>query len=279
MKAIVLAATLIWLTLSPSHAAGVLPGRSAHDLVEEGNKLFAQSDYEGALKKYLEAQALEPNAPELHFNIGDVQFGKGKFDEAGAEFRRVLEKSKDKRLIPALAYNLATAAAKQGQTERAIELYKAAVKLDPKDVEARHNLGVLLAQKEQQKQQQGDKKEDDQKSQPQQQPTSSSQGQQQPTSSAQQQEPDKKEQGQQQPKDPKKDGEQKPESAAPKEPGKDDQKPQGAAPSGGKEIPKGAIAREQAERLLDLLKEEEKKGMFMREPKAKGEEPDPEKDW
>lgn len=266
-------------------AADALPGgKSAGAIVAEGNQLYAQGDFEGALKKYLEAQTLAPNAPELHFNIGDVHFGKGKYDEAASEFRRVLQKG-DRKLLQPLAYNLATAAMKQGKFDQAVELYKTAIKLDPKDLEARHNLGVLLEmmrqqQEKKQDQQQQDKQDQkEQKDQQQQQQQGKDSQQQQAQSPPPPKEGDKKDQQDaskpDQQKDPKKPEQQQQAQASKPE----DQKKDGNQPPPGEPGKiEGMIPREQAERLLELLKDEEKNSVFLFQPKHT-DEPDPEKDW
>ncbi|MBI4870155.1 MAG: tetratricopeptide repeat protein [Candidatus Riflebacteria bacterium] len=274
-KALAVLGLLAWL--AAASAAAVLPGQTAADLVAEGNELFKKGDLEGALKKYTEAQALKPDAPELRFNIGDVKYSKGQFDEAAAEFRH-LAQSGHPKLLPPVAYNLATAMAKQQQLDRAIELYKKAIQLDPKDPEARYNLGVLLeAQKQQQQQQQQSGQQKDQKDQKAQ--KDQKQGEQGKDPEKQQaskpEEGKEKEQKAQQPQPPK---EQKPEqqAAAGQKQDEKDKKDQDKKPSSAIQ---GAIPREQAERLLDLLKEEEKQGAFLGEPGRRPDEPEPEKDW
>ncbi len=269
-------------------AADALPGgKSAGAIVAEGNQLYAQGDFEGALKKYLEAQTLAPNAPELHFNIGDVHFGKGKYDEASSEFRRVLQKG-DRKLLQPLAYNLATAAMKQGKFDQAVDLYKTAIKLDPKDLEARHNLGVLLEmmrqqQEKKQDQQQQDKqdKQDqkEQKDQQQQQQQGKDSQQQQAQSPPPPKEGDKKDQQDASKPDQQKD-QKKPEQQQEAQASKpEDQKKDGNQPPPGEPGKiEGMIPREQAERLLELLKDEEKNSVFLFQPKHT-DEPDPEKDW
>ncbi len=274
------------LAAGPARAE-LLPGKSASDLVTEGNEHFKKGDLEEALKRYLAAQSQHPNAPELHFNIGDVEFGKGKFDNAAMEFRRVVQNS-DRRLLPQAAYNLGTAMAQDKKTEKAIQLYKAAIKLDPNDVEARHNLGVLLEQQKQQQQQDGQ----DEKNQKQDQKDEKNQKQDQKQQQKPQDQKDKKQnerQGQagQKPEDKKpEDQKQGQQAQKPPEPKKDEQ--QGQASRGEKsdkppekkgEQIQGAIPREQAERLLDLLKDEEKQGMFIHQAPKPQEEADPEKDW
>lgn len=267
--------------------AELLPGTSASDLVAEGNEHFKKGDLEEALKRYLAAQSQHPNAPELHFNIGDVEFGKGKFDNAALEFRRVVQNS-DRRLLPQAAYNLGTAMAQDKKTEKAIQLYKAAIKLDPNDVEARHNLGVLLDQQKQQQQGgQDQKQQQDQKDEKNQKQDQRDQQQQQQQDQKDNKPDQKQGQAGQKPEDKKpEDKKQGQQAQKPPEPKKDEQ--QGQASQGEKtdkppekkgEQIQGAIPREQAERLLDLLKDEEKQGMFIHQAPKPPEEADPEKDW
>ena len=42
--------------------------------VEQGNEHFDRAEFQEALKAYQEAQTDRPDAPELHFNLGDALY-------------------------------------------------------------------------------------------------------------------------------------------------------------------------------------------------------------
>jgi len=136
----------------------------------EGNGLYEQKKFDEALKKYFDAQASRPGAPELHYNIGNVLFRKKEFDKAVEEYLRA-QTSSDPVLSEAALFNRGNALAMQGKLEDAIQAYVQALRAKPDDTDAKRNLELALRLLEQQKkkqpqqQQQQDKNQDQNKNQ------------------------------------------------------------------------------------------------------------------
>ena len=127
----------------------------------EGNRLYEQRKYDEALKKYVDAQATRPGAPELHYNIGNVLFRRKEYDKAVEEYRRA-QAAADPVLSQAATFNRGNALLMQGQPEEAIQAYVQALRSRPDDTDAKRNLEIalrLLEQKKKQQQQQ-DKPQD-----------------------------------------------------------------------------------------------------------------------
>jgi Ca-activated chloride channel family protein len=119
----------------------------------EGNRLYEQKRYDEALRKYTDAQALKPAAPELHYNIGNVLFRKGEIDKAIEEYLRS-QSAADVRLKEAATYNRGNALMQKGKAQDAVNAYVQALRLDPTDADAKRNLELALRLLQQQKQQQ-----------------------------------------------------------------------------------------------------------------------------
>ncbi|HZN04764.1 MAG TPA: VWA domain-containing protein [Candidatus Polarisedimenticolia bacterium] len=139
----------------------------------EGNQKYEQKKYDEALRLYTDAQALKPSAPELHYNIGNVLFRKGEFDKAIEEYLRA-QSAASPGLRQAAVYNQGNAHLQQGKLQDAVNAYVQALRLDPKDQEAKRNLELALRlleeqkkqqQQQQQQQQPQDKKDQEQKQQ------------------------------------------------------------------------------------------------------------------
>ncbi|MEO0115107.1 MAG: tetratricopeptide repeat protein [candidate division WOR-3 bacterium] len=187
-------------------------------LMRKGNGLYRQEKYEDALKSYRAAQVLEPDNPDIRFNLGAALYKLNKYSEALPEWQLALV-SKNKKTKAAATYNMGNASFKSGELESAINFYKLSLSINPNDWQAKQNLEFALKIKEElQKQQKQDTTKQKQK-----------QEQQQPQSQPQMQ-------------------------------------PQ-----------KGAMSKEEAQRILEALKNKEKEA----QEQAKRVKPkiDVEKDW
>ena len=235
------AAALLVLLLAAAPAAA-----SAASLVENGNRAFQEGRYDEALRLYTEAQVEAPDAPEIHLNIGNVLFRKGEYAKAREEYRRAWTAG-ERSLAGAARYNSGTSSLSAGEYRDAVTDYHEALKMDPEDADARRNLELALMRlKEQQPPKGGPPKENQQE------------GRQQSPSAS---DPN---QGPQQP-------ERKDESAGSRE------SPRGG--EGEQRAPSAADrkARQEAERILDALRSEDRPRIDPREQRHRDRPP--EKDW
>ncbi len=127
--------------------------------VIEGNKLYHQGLFAQALKKYGEAIERHPDVPEIYFNMADVYLRLGENVKADAAWAKYLALTPDLKKQSQTLFNLANSALEAGDAEKAVELYKEALRRDSGNQDAKWNLEALKqAQKEQQQQQQDSKK-------------------------------------------------------------------------------------------------------------------------
>ena len=128
----------------------------------EGNRLYEERQYDDALKLYTDAQARLPNAPELHYNIGNVLFRKSQFDKAAEEYRKA-ESAADPVLAQRATYNRGNALLMQRRPKEAVQAYVQALRARPDDADAKRNLELALRMMQQQeKEQQKEPKDQDQ---------------------------------------------------------------------------------------------------------------------
>jgi len=134
----------------------ILAGSAYSDigsLMRKGNGLYRRDKYEDAFKAYQEAQVLEPDNPDIRFNIGSALYKLNKFSEAMPEWQLSLV-SKNKKTKAAGTYNMGNASFKSGQLEPAINFYKLSLGINPNDMPAKQNLEFALKVKEELKKQQ-----------------------------------------------------------------------------------------------------------------------------
>jgi len=207
------------IVVVPTLAIGQ-PGRRQ---VREGNRLFAQEKYDEANNRYRDALTQNPESPIVHFNIGDALYKKRHYEEAIQAYQKAMNAADDVLLQSKAYYNIGNSLYKLGRLPESILAYKKALELNPNDEEAKYNLEYVRAKLKQESQKQP------LQSQPQ---TSQSPDQQnQPGENKDHQKPNQDKQEQQQ----------------------QEQKQQPA--EGGR---RGEISKEDAERILDALKNDEK---------------------
>ncbi|MBL0057755.1 MAG: VWA domain-containing protein [Elusimicrobia bacterium] len=112
-----------------------------------------------------------PDDPEARFNLGHALYIEGSYAAAAEAYEKTAEAVADPRSKAAVLYDAGNAYYRQGKLDQAMEKYKQALRLNPADVDAKHNLELSKKLDKQQKEQQkknGKPKDDksDQKPQP-----------------------------------------------------------------------------------------------------------------
>jgi tetratricopeptide (TPR) repeat protein len=222
-----------------------------HKQVKEGNELYSQEKYDEANNKYRDALLENPESPIIHFNIGDVLYKKKNYEEAIKSFDKSTS-SDDVLLQSKSYYNLGNTLYRMGKLPESIQMYKKALELNPDDEDAKYNLEYVRAKI----------KNEAEKQPAQNQPQSSGQQEQQ---SAPNQNQDEQNQDQQ-----KQEEQQQPESSEDQQQ-QQEQMQQQAAPA-------QEISKEDAERILDALKNEEEDLLQQQKAKTQGR-PFRGKDW
>ena len=225
-------------------------------------KSFTEAEvrYKKAIKtkdeKYLEAE----------FNLGDALFKQGRYDDARQKFESIIEDPKTPPTIKGYAhFNIGNAHLQEfaqdpqenkDKIDESIESYKQALRMNPKDANARFNLEFArnLKQKQQQQQQQQQQDQDQNKEEKEDQ----KQDQNKDKEQEQNKDKDKEQKGENQEKDNKQE--------------KEEEK--------GQEEKKDEISKEEAERLLKALEnKEEELQEDRKDQKVKGGRVIIEKDW
>jgi tetratricopeptide (TPR) repeat protein len=127
--------------------------------VEQGNERMKAGKAEDALGFYDKAVAKLPNDPGAHFDRGAALYALSRFEEAGQEFLRATE-AKDGALKASAFYNLGNAFFKKDKFKEAIEAYKRAMTLDPRDARPKWNLEIALKKQKDEEQKKKDKDKD-----------------------------------------------------------------------------------------------------------------------
>lgn len=144
MQRIVLGAFLLSVAIALAACGSTVASNN-----RQGNRLYRQGQYDEALSAYQKAQAEQPDLAELHYNVGNTLHRKEDYQGAATETLQGLSKA-DPDLRARAYYNLGNSFYRQGQFAEAIAAYKEALKLNPDDQDAKHNLELAQQQLEKQ---------------------------------------------------------------------------------------------------------------------------------
>jgi tetratricopeptide (TPR) repeat protein len=113
---------------------------------KQGAELYREGKLDEALTSFTQAQVDSPDAPEIHYNIGNVHYRKEEMEKSVEEYRASLRGEKEVQQ-PA-HYNVGNVHYKKQDFPSAVQSYKQALKINPNDIEARQNLELALQQSE-----------------------------------------------------------------------------------------------------------------------------------
>lgn len=269
----------------------------------EGNELYKKKQYAEAESLYVRGGKHEPDVFTSAFNLGDALYRQGKYDQARQQFDMLTQSPVSADSLALVHHNIGNCYLQQKQYQPAIDAYKKALRLNPADEESRYNLAYaqkMLKQQQQkqqqnQKQQSNDKKKDDEKN-------KNEQDEQQKKKDELEKKKKELEKEQQQKNQQKQDNKQKQRDPATPEPErqkleKENQKIDQRLDEIEKELekinqqlremqgqpqpkPESEIKKDEARRILEALKNEEKKTREKLDKKSKNSSyPETDKDW
>lgn len=116
-----------------------------------GNQRFADRAYNEAIAAYRRAQLEDPDLAEPYYNAANAYNRQAQLGAALSQAQQAL-KTADPALAAGTLYNLGNAFFDAQQWPEAITTYKSALRIDPDDRDAKHNLELALQRHEEQQQ-------------------------------------------------------------------------------------------------------------------------------
>lgn len=210
--------------------------------IRRGNTAYNNKKYKDAEIDYKSALGKDSKNFAANYNLGNAYYKQGNNEEAAKQFIQAIGNTKDPLKQSKAYYNLGNAYLNQEKYQESVDAYKMALRQNPNDEDARYNLAYALTKLKAQQNQNKNQQQKNQDQQKQQQ---------------QQQQQQNKNQDQ------KKDQQQK----------QDQQQGQEKKPTQPK------ISKEEAERMLQALKNQEQKLQKKNAKKFEGPVRNAEKDW
>lgn len=126
--------------------------------IVEGNSEYKAGRFHNAESAYKKSVEKAPQQFTGNYNLGNALYRQNKFEEASQQYLNATANNNVNELQSKAMYNMGNALLKNEKYAESIEAYKKALRLNPKDEDARYNLAY--AQKKLQQQQQQDQNKD-----------------------------------------------------------------------------------------------------------------------
>ena len=124
------------LLFSPAYN---LYAQSDRAKVKEANEFYNSQRYEEALNLYRDAALENPESAEIHYNIGNTLYMQGKYEEAIREYNKVLT-AENTDLHFRSYYNMGNTLYRMEELEKSILSYTQSLRVNPDDLDSKYNL-------------------------------------------------------------------------------------------------------------------------------------------
>ena len=145
--------------------SATLNAQTDKKFIRKGNREYEKNKFSDSEISYRKAIDKNKLSPDAVFNVGDALYKQNKYEEAGKQFIENANQSDNKMKKSSGLFNLGNSMLKANKLEESIDAYKNSLKLNPANNEAKYNLSYaqdLLRQQQQQQKQQQDKDKQDQ---------------------------------------------------------------------------------------------------------------------
>ena len=142
---------LLILTLVTGTLASIL-GACAAEVVQHnnaGNDRYSDGAYDSAISEYHQAQLSDPDRAEPYYNAANAHNRQAQLDASKSQAQQAL-KNAGPDLAAKTWYNLGNTLFDTGAWPEAVSAYQEALRIDPNDLDAKHNHELALKEIEQQ---------------------------------------------------------------------------------------------------------------------------------
>jgi len=143
-----------------------LYSQELRELINDGVDHYKDNKFSDAEVKFKKGLEKAPENFVPNFNLGDAYYKQGRYDEAIKSFQSALIGTENNNFKSRVYHNIGNSLLKSQKVKESIEAYKNALKLNPNDQDTKYNLSYalsLLNNQNNQQQQNKDQQNQDQK--------------------------------------------------------------------------------------------------------------------
>jgi Ca-activated chloride channel homolog len=113
-------------------------------MIRMGNADYKKGKYQEAEKDYRKALGSNPASGNATYNLANSLYKQKQYEAAAREYEQLTGKETDKEKLSRYFYNLGNTLYQNKKYEESIQAYKNALRNNPKDMDAKHNLQMAL---------------------------------------------------------------------------------------------------------------------------------------
>jgi Ca-activated chloride channel homolog len=122
----------------------ILMAQNEHRSLVEGNSLYKEKDYVKSAAEYEKAIQVNKSSVKANYNLANSLYEKNNFEKAIGHYITAIENTDDDKIKAKAYHNLGNAYVRREQLKEACDAYKSSLRLNPGDVETKHNLAQTL---------------------------------------------------------------------------------------------------------------------------------------
>ncbi len=139
--------------------SSILFAQSERSHIRDGNSAYKDRKYSDAEVSYKKALEKNKNLLEGSFNLGDALYKQDRYSEAAEQYQAAAAKATDNETKAMALHNLGNTLLQDKKIAESIGAYKEALKLNPKDLDTKYNYEYAKRMLLQQQQQQQQQKQ------------------------------------------------------------------------------------------------------------------------
>lgn len=112
--------------------------------IHKGNQLYQQKKYADAEESYRKSLTKGGQTLPANFNLADALYKQKKFDNAAQKFTEIAGSARDKSVKAKAYHNLGNSLLESNKLKESVEAYKKSLINNPKDDETRYNLAYAM---------------------------------------------------------------------------------------------------------------------------------------
>ncbi|MCC8174089.1 MAG: tetratricopeptide repeat protein, partial [Odoribacter sp.] len=129
--------------------------------IREGNNLFHGNNFENAEREYRKALDQKDESFEAAFNLADAMYKQQRYDEALEQFQALAASETDKERLGEIYHNIGNTLLTMNKVDESIEAYKNSLRNRPESMETKYNLEYARHRKQQEDENQDDNQGED----------------------------------------------------------------------------------------------------------------------